>query len=109
MEQVYLSLLAVGQCMAIRMKQHAIAQDIQSAIYTPDDVVIMPTGCLANRMPAQSTFAPLSTKETEYLSPVTQLVLHPFDPQFLPLQFLRRIVRMVTTRKTLMAHDCGVS
>ena len=102
-------LLAVDQCMAIRVKQSAIFQRIRPTIHTPDDVMIVPTGFTADRITALRALTALSQENAAYLPPITQLVLHPFDPQFLPLQFLRRIVRMVTTRKTLMAHDCGVS
>ena len=95
MEQVYLSILAVDQGMAIGVKQHAVVQSVRATIHTPDDVVIVPAGLPADRVPAQGTFTLLSPEETEYLPPITQLVLHPLDPQRLPFQLLRRIIRVV--------------
>ncbi len=43
------------QRMTVGMKQHTVPQGIRPAVHTPDDVMVVPTGFLADRMPAQGT------------------------------------------------------
>ena len=82
--------------MAVGMKQYAVTQGIRTAIYTPDDVMIVPARFFTNRLPAKGTKSLLSAEDTEYLPPITQLVLHPLNSQRLPLQFVRHIVGVVS-------------
>ena len=96
--QSYLFTPAMHQRMTVGMKQHTISQDIRPAVYTPDDVMVVPTGFPIDRMPTKGTKPLLPAKDTEYLSPITQLLLHPLDPQRLPLQLLRRVVRLILAR-----------
>ena len=71
----------MSQRMAVGMKQCAITYSIRTAVHTPDDVVIVPARFLTHRLPAKGTKPFLSAEDAEYLSPITQLVLHPLNPQ----------------------------
>lgn len=85
--------------MAVGVKQHAVARRVRPAVRPSDDVVVVPAaGCLADRMPVQSTLSLLSAEEGKYLTAVAQLVLHPLDSRRLPLQLVRRIIRLVVQR-----------
>ncbi|MOA23831.1 hypothetical protein D3C78_1444770 [compost metagenome] len=57
--------------MTVWVQQHAILQSVRPAVRTSDDVMVVPTGFLADRMPAQGALALLSTEEAEDFSAVT--------------------------------------
>ena len=86
----------MSQRMAVGMKQHTVAQGVWPAVYTPDDVMVVPARFLTHRLPAKGTKPLLSAENTEYLPPITQLVLHPLNPQRLPLQLVRHIIGVVS-------------